>query len=116
MNSAGAASILIAVLCASQVWAQAPSLTADQAASGTKLVDRNGLPNLGDGSDMTLGAERRLGDRIARSLYRDLDYVDDPVISDYLQGIWQPLLAFLCFDGIEYVRKFRFLFWAVKNC
>ncbi|OYU45146.1 MAG: hypothetical protein CFE44_09095, partial [Burkholderiales bacterium PBB4] len=42
---------------------------------------------------MTLGAERRLGDRIARSLYRELDYVDDPVISDYLQGIWQPLLA-----------------------
>ena len=93
MSSAGAASFLIAILCANQVWAQAPSLTADQAASGTKLVDRNGLPNLGDGSDMTLGAERRLGDRIARSLYRDLDYVDDPVISDYLQGIWQPLLA-----------------------
>jgi predicted Zn-dependent protease len=62
-------------------------------ADSSKHLNRSGLPNLGDGSDMTLGAERRLGDRIARSLYRDLDTVDDPVITDYLQGIWQPLLA-----------------------
>ncbi|OYT92180.1 MAG: peptidase M48 [Burkholderiales bacterium PBB3] len=93
MNSAGAASFLIAILSAGQVLAQAPVLPADSGANAGKLLNRNGLPNLGDGSDMTLGAERRLGDRIARSLYRDLDYVDDPVISDYLQGIWQPLLA-----------------------
>jgi len=52
-----------------------------------------GLPNLGDGSDMTPAAERRLGDRIARELYRDPDYIDDPVIMEYVQGIWQPLLA-----------------------
>ena len=52
-----------------------------------------GLPNLGDGSDLTPATERRLGDRIARELYRDPDYVDDPVIMEYVQGIWQPLLA-----------------------
>ncbi|RFO96550.1 peptidase M48 [Rhodoferax lacus] len=52
-----------------------------------------GLPNLGDGSDMTPAAERRIGDRIARELYRDPDYLDDPVITDYVQGIWQPLIA-----------------------
>ncbi len=51
------------------------------------------LPNLGDGGDMTPGAERRLGDRIARELYRDPDYVDDPVIMEYVQAIWKPLLA-----------------------
>jgi len=51
------------------------------------------LPNLGDGSAMAPSAERRLGDRIARELYRDPDYVDDPVIMDYVQGIWQPLLV-----------------------
>jgi predicted Zn-dependent protease len=51
------------------------------------------LPLLGDGSDMTSNAERRLGDRIARELYRDPDYIDDPVLGDYVQGIWQPLLA-----------------------
>ena len=51
------------------------------------------LPNLGDGGDMTPGAERRLGDRIARELYRDPDYVDDPIIMEYVQAIWTPLLA-----------------------
>jgi predicted Zn-dependent protease len=51
------------------------------------------LPLLGDSSDMTSSAERRLGDRIARELYRDPDYLDDPVLGDYVQGIWQPLLA-----------------------
>ena len=51
------------------------------------------LPTLGDGSDLTTSAERRLGDRIIRELYRDPDYIDDPVIADYVQGIWQPLLA-----------------------
>ena len=51
------------------------------------------LPNLGDGNDMTPSAERRIGDRIARELYRDPDYIDDPVIMDYVQGIWQPLIA-----------------------
>lgn len=51
------------------------------------------LPTLGDGSDMTSSAERRLGDRIAREIYRDPDYIDDPVLAEYVQGIWQPLLA-----------------------
>ena len=51
------------------------------------------LPNLGDGADMTPAVERRLGDRIARELYRDPDYIDDPVIMQYVDGIWQSLLA-----------------------
>ncbi len=51
------------------------------------------LPTLGDGSEMATAAERRLGERIARELYRDPDYIDDPVLSEYVQGIWQPLLA-----------------------
>ncbi|MBK0391268.1 M48 family metalloprotease [Ramlibacter sp. CrO1] len=41
---------------------------------------------------MTTSQERRLGDRVAREMYRDLDYVDDPVIAEYVQGLWQPLL------------------------
>ena len=51
------------------------------------------LPNLGDGNDLTPAAERRIGDRIARELFRDPDYLDDPVITDYVQGIWLPLMA-----------------------
>ncbi|NMM78927.1 M48 family metalloprotease, partial [Acidovorax sp. SRB_24] len=50
------------------------------------------LPTLGDGGDMTVSAERRLGDRIIRELYRDPDYIDDPVLVEYVQGLWLSLL------------------------
>jgi predicted Zn-dependent protease len=42
---------------------------------------------------MSPASERRLGDRIARELYRDPDYIDDPIILDYVQSIWRPLLT-----------------------
>ncbi len=51
------------------------------------------LPNLGDSGDLSLGAERRLGDRIAREIYRDPDYIDDALLEEYAQGVWQSLLA-----------------------
>ncbi len=53
----------------------------------------DGLPQLGDGEEMSITAEKKLGARIAREIYRDPDYIDDPVISAYVQRIWQPLLA-----------------------
>ena len=51
------------------------------------------LPSLGDSSELAAAEERRIGDRIAASIYRDPDYIDDPVLFDYVQGIWQPLMA-----------------------
>jgi len=51
------------------------------------------LPALGDGAEITLGDERRLGERIIRELYRDPNYIDDPLLQEYVLGIWQPLLA-----------------------
>lgn len=51
------------------------------------------LPSLGDGSEMAAAAERRLGDRIAASIYRDPDLIEDPVLGDYVDGIWQSLRA-----------------------
>jgi hypothetical protein len=48
---------------------------------------------LGDGAEVPLGVERRLGESIAREIYRDPDYLDDPVLGDYVQSIWQILLA-----------------------
>jgi predicted Zn-dependent protease len=51
------------------------------------------LPTLGDSFDLSAAAERRIGDRIAVSIYRDPDYVDDPVLGDYVQSIWQPLMS-----------------------
>jgi len=51
------------------------------------------LPTLGDGAEMSLGVERLVGERIVRELYRDPDYIDDPILADYVQSIWRPLLA-----------------------
>ncbi|MDB5857207.1 MAG: hypothetical protein JWQ76_896 [Ramlibacter sp.] len=51
------------------------------------------LPSMGDSGDMSTNSERKLGLRVARELYRDPDYIDDPVLVEYVQGIWQPLLA-----------------------
>mgnify|MGYP001557050517 CR=1 FL=1 len=68
------ASIVIAVQCVS------PLISPVQAA---------GLPTLGDGaSSLTTGEERRLGDSIVKELYRDPDYLDDPVLQEYVEGIW----------------------------
>ena len=53
------------------------------------------LPALGDSvsSDFGPGAERRLGEQVMRDIRRDPDYLDDPLLLEYLQSIWQPLLA-----------------------
>ena len=51
-----------------------------------------GLPALGDGESISLSAERQLGDRIARELYRDPDFLEDPVLDEYIQQLWAPLI------------------------
>jgi predicted Zn-dependent protease len=51
------------------------------------------LPSLGDGSDMTLAAERKLGERIVRDIYRDPQYIEDALLSEYVGDIWAPLMA-----------------------
>ena len=51
------------------------------------------LPTLGDGLELTTSAERHIGDSIIRELYRDPDYVDDPVLQEYVQGIFQSLVV-----------------------
>jgi beta-barrel assembly-enhancing protease len=56
---------------------------------------QNQLPSLGEpsGEDFSIGTERQLGDAIMREIRADPDYVDDPVLFEYLQSIWQPLVA-----------------------
>jgi len=53
------------------------------------------LPALGESasSDLTVGAEKRLGDQIMLMGRRDPSYFDDPVLLDYLQSLWNPLVA-----------------------
>jgi predicted Zn-dependent protease len=52
----------------------------------------NALPSLGNSEGISLSAERKLGDRIARELYRDPDYLEDPVLDEYIQRLWAPLV------------------------
>jgi len=53
------------------------------------------LPSLGDpaSEDLTVGAERHLGDRIMQELRRDPDVIDDPLLLDYLSNLWSPLVG-----------------------
>lgn len=70
-------------------WAQEQGRVARGLSGGSAAS----LPSIGDSSDLSAAAERRIGDSIAASIYRDPDYMDDPVLADYLQSIWQPLMT-----------------------
>jgi len=59
----------------------------------TPVAAQSTLPALGDGAEMSSSAERQLGDRIARELYRDPDYLDDAILGEYVQDIWLRLMA-----------------------
>ena len=76
--------LLLSVAGRAQAQLQTPSAASRSSGS---------LPSLGDSSELSAVAERRIGDRIAASIYRDPDYIDDPVLVDYVQGIWLPLKA-----------------------
>lgn len=56
---------------------------------------QNQLPALGDpsGEDFSIATEHKLGDEIMREIRADPDYLDDPVLLEYLQSLWQPLVA-----------------------
>ena len=77
---------------ASCPWAQTEPAARPAGVATTKTSAAQ-LPVLGDGSELSAGAERRLGDKIAREIYRDPDYIDDPVLLEYVNTIWQALLA-----------------------
>ncbi|HIV70704.1 MAG TPA: M48 family metalloprotease [Candidatus Aquabacterium excrementipullorum] len=57
--------------------------------------DNNLLPALGDVSSQALSpaAERKLGDRIMRSILRDPDVIDDPLVLEYIASVWTSLLT-----------------------
>ncbi|MEO5883587.1 MAG: M48 family metalloprotease [Caldimonas sp.] len=56
---------------------------------------QNNLPALGDSdsADFSVGAERKIGDEIMREIRVDPDYLDDPLLLEYLQSVWEPLVA-----------------------
>ena len=53
------------------------------------------LPSLGESAseDFSVGTERRTGEQIMREIRRDPAYLDDPVLLEYMQSLWQPLVA-----------------------
>ncbi|MCE2916086.1 MAG: M48 family metalloprotease [Rubrivivax sp.] len=53
------------------------------------------LPSLGETSETDLGIadERRIGDAFMREGRRDPQFLDDPLLQDYLDSLWRPLLA-----------------------
>lgn len=53
------------------------------------------LPELGDSAsqDLSPAAEKRLGDRIMRSIWPDPSVIDDPLVLEYIEQLWQTLLG-----------------------
>ena len=53
------------------------------------------LPALGDSVslDLDVNKERSIGDEVMREIRQDPDYVDDPLLQEYLEGTWNPLVA-----------------------
>lgn len=42
---------------------------------------------------MSLDSERRMGDVAAKQILRDPDYIDDPILMSYVDGVWQRLIT-----------------------
>ena len=77
-------------LCALAMLGQAalPALAQTQTSASPNL------PALGDplSDDFGIGTERRVGDQIMADIRRDPDYLQDPVLLEYMQSLWLPLL------------------------
>ncbi len=80
-------------------FATRPLLTLIAAATlalpGSPLNAQVNLPALGDAvsQDLDVGTERQLGERYMRQIRIDPAYVQDPILREYLDSIWNPLIA-----------------------
>jgi len=61
----------------------------------TPAIAQVNLPALGDSvsADVDVGAERKLGDQVMRQIRPDPDFLDDPLLQEYLEATWAPLVA-----------------------
>ena len=73
------------------------------------------LPNLGgtDGEELSPLMERKLGEQIMQSIKRDRDFINDPVVSDYLNNFGAVLLA--ANPQARADTGYDFLFFAVRD-
>lgn len=70
------AALLSATMLTQSVWAQV------------------NLPALGDSvsAEVSISAEKKLGDQVMRQIRPDPDYLDDPLLLEYVQGTFSPLV------------------------
>jgi predicted Zn-dependent protease len=80
------AAALAAALPPAPLWAQPSTRSGDNA--------NVRLPSLGEsaGDDFAVGTERRLGEQIMAEVRRDPAYLDDPLLLEHVQSMWQRLL------------------------
>ncbi|MGE4050099.1 MAG: M48 family metalloprotease, partial [Piscinibacter sp.] len=70
-------------------------------APAAPLRAQNNLPALGDAAteDFGVATERRVGEQIMREIRRDPAYLDDPLLLEYVQSLWAPLVVQSRRDG-----------------
>ena len=83
---AGLMALLIALPLPAQAQFQGPAPVQGQAPVR--------LPSLGEtaNADLSVADEKRIGESIMREGRRDPTFLDDPVLLDYLQSLWAPLV------------------------
>jgi predicted Zn-dependent protease len=76
-------------------WPVSTAVQAQDPVAPAAPVITSALPSLGDAVSQELSprAERRLGDRIMRSILRDPDIIDDPLVLEYVDQLWASLLT-----------------------
>jgi len=64
------------------------------AAGTTPAAAQVRLPSLGESAadELSTSREKRVGEQIMREVRRDPAYLDDPVLLDYINSLWQPLV------------------------
>jgi len=77
--------LTVAIAALAMLWPAAP----------VQVLAQNQLPALGDpaSEDFSIATEHKLGEAIMREIRADPDYIDDPVLLEYVQSLWQPLVA-----------------------
>lgn len=85
------------------------------AAITPSLTNAQNLPNLGDTDRQELSPqmERRLGEQIMHDIRRDRDYLDDPIVTEYLNNFGAMLLAVRPEARGE--TNYDFFFFAVRD-
>lgn len=80
---------LVCTLVAYSLGTGLPSMAQSTPSTGQRSIARL---DVGEYDEMSLASERIMGDKIARELLQDPDAIDDPIVSEAVQQVWQNLL------------------------